>query len=111
MALSAQRWQELPSTVAGVVPDGSRNDGAWQASDWLERGDGRRMARFTQFAIAATEMALDDAGWRPHTQEDKEVTGVCLGSGIGNLEELYNTSIAYEKAVSYQTSPTTQNTC
>lgn len=26
--------------------------------------------------------------------------GVCLGSGIGNLEELYNTSIAYHEAVS-----------
>jgi 3-oxoacyl-[acyl-carrier-protein] synthase II len=58
------------------------------------------MAKFTQYAIAAAEMALDDAGWKPHKQEDKEVTGVCLGSGIGNLEELYNTSLAYNKAVS-----------
>ena len=58
------------------------------------------MAQFTQYAIAATEMALEDAGWRPNTQEEKEMTGVCLGSGIGNLEELYDTSIAYEKYVS-----------
>jgi 3-oxoacyl-[acyl-carrier-protein] synthase II len=98
----APRWRELPSTVAGLVPQGSRVEGKWQASDWLEKGDERRMAKFTQFAIAATEMALVDAGWRPHTQEDKEMTGVCLGSGIGNLEELYNTSLAYDKTVSYQ---------
>ena len=26
--------------------------------------------------------------------------GVCLGSGIGNLEELYDTSIAYNEGVS-----------
>lgn len=97
----ASRWRELPSTVAGIVPQGSKADGKWQASDWLEKGDGRRMAKFTQYAIAATEMALVDAGWRPHTQEDRETTGVCLGSGIGNLEELYNTSIAYDKNVSY----------
>lgn len=58
------------------------------------------MAKFTQYAVAATEMALDDAGWRPHTQEEKETTGVCLGSGIGNLEELYNTSVAFEQHVS-----------
>ncbi len=104
----AARWRELPSKVAGVVPEGSRDEGKWQASDWLEKGDQRRMAKFTQYAIAATEMAFADAGWRPHTQEDKEMTGICLGSGIGNLEELYDTSIVYEKSVSHRTSPALQ---
>ncbi|KAG4436000.1 hypothetical protein IFR05_008519 [Cadophora sp. M221] len=91
------RWRELPSTVAGIVPEGSKIDGRWQASDWLERGEERRMAKFTQYAIAATEMAFDDAGWRPRSQADREATGVCLGSGIGNLEGLYETSVAYDK--------------
>ncbi|KAN0095298.1 3-oxoacyl-synth [Hyaloscypha variabilis] len=101
----APRWRELPSTVAGIVPPGSKADGKWQASDWLDKGDERRMAKFTQYAIAATEMALVDAGWRPQTQEDRETTGVCLGSGIGNLEELFNTSIAYEKTGYKKVSP------
>jgi 3-oxoacyl-[acyl-carrier-protein] synthase II len=96
------RWQKLPSQVAGIVPEGSKDEGKWQVSDWLEIGDERRMAKFTQFAMAATEMALSDAGWKPQNQEDREMTGVCLGSGIGNLGELYNTSIAYDKGVSYQ---------
>jgi 3-oxoacyl-[acyl-carrier-protein] synthase II len=94
------RWRELPSQVAGIVPVGSRDEGKWQAFDWLERGEERRMAKFTQYSIAATEMAFQDAGWKPQTQEEKEKTGVCLGSGIGNLEEMYNTSIAYDMAVS-----------
>jgi 3-oxoacyl-[acyl-carrier-protein] synthase II len=93
------RWQELPSTVAGIVPSGNKDEGGWQATDWLEKGDERRMAKFAQYAIAATEMALNDAGWRPRTQEEKEMTGVCLGSGIGNLEELYNTSVKYNTSV------------
>jgi len=92
-------FQSIPSTVAGIVPIGSKEDGGWQASDWLEKGDERRMAKFAQYAIAATEMALQDAGCRPKTQEEKEMMGVCLGSGIGNLEELYNTSVAYNTAV------------
>jgi 3-oxoacyl-[acyl-carrier-protein] synthase II len=97
----SSKWRELPSQVAGIVPTGNKEEGKWQASDWLKNGDERRMAKFTQYAIAATEMALQDAGWRPSTQEEKEVTGVCLGSGIGNLDELYNTSLVYEKAVSF----------
>jgi len=93
------RWRELPSKVAGIIPEGNKDEGKWKASDWLDNGEERRMARFTQYAIAATEMALNDAGWRPQKQEDKEMTGICLGSGIGNLEELYNTSVVYDKAV------------
>ncbi|KAG0647666.1 Fatty-acid synthase [Hyphodiscus hymeniophilus] len=69
------RWRELPSQVAGLVPLGSHEEGKWQASDWLKRGDERRMAKFTQYAIAATEMAFRDAGWRPQTQEEREMTG------------------------------------
>ena len=84
------------------MPEGSKDDGKWRVSDWLDKGEARRMAKFTQFAIVASEMALNDAGWKPHRQDDREMTGVCLGSGIGNLDELYNTSIAYDKAVSYQ---------
>jgi len=96
----AQHWEDLPSTVAGVVPSGGKENGGWHASDWLVRGDERRMAKFAQYSIAATEMALKDAGWRPQTQEAKEMTGVCLGSGIGNLEELYNTSLSFNNSVS-----------
>jgi 3-oxoacyl-[acyl-carrier-protein] synthase II len=96
----AVRWKELPSQVAGIVPKGHRDEGKWQASDWLTKGEERRLAKFTQYAIAATEMALDDAEWKPQTQEQREMTGVCLGSGIGNLEEYYDTSIAYNETVS-----------
>ncbi|KAK3692918.1 3-oxoacyl--synthase [Podospora appendiculata] len=93
------KWRELTSTVAGIVPasaDVARKD-TWRASDWLDAADQRRMSKFTQYAIAATEMALDDAGWRPSSTQDLEMTGVCLGSGIGNLDDLYTTSLAYEK--------------
>lgn len=94
-------WQELPSKVAGVVPEGSKEQGKWTASDWLEKGEERRLAKFTQYALAATQMALDDAGWRPETQADREMVGVCLGSGIGNFDEAYQTSLAYDKGVSF----------
>ena len=92
------QYAELPSRVAGLVP--TSRAGSWQVADWIEKGEARRMAKFTQYAVAATEQALDDAGWRPETQEEQEMTGVCLGSGIGNLEEMYDTSIAYSNGVS-----------
>ncbi|KAK3322507.1 3-oxoacyl--synthase [Apodospora peruviana] len=91
------RWRDLTSTVAGLVPKGSISTNSWRPTDWIDGAEQRRMSLFTQYAIAAAEMALADAGWKPSSQEDLDTTGVCLGSGIGNLEELYNTSVAYEK--------------
>jgi 3-oxoacyl-(acyl-carrier-protein) synthase len=36
------------------------------------------MARFAQYALAASEEALQDAGWMPSTFEQKESTVRCL---------------------------------
>lgn len=94
------RWDGLTSTVAGIVPSGDGGKGQWRASDWLEPNEQRRMSRFTQYAVAASDMALEDAGWKAASSEELEATGVCLGSGIGNLEEMYDTSLAYHQGVS-----------
>jgi 3-oxoacyl-(acyl-carrier-protein) synthase len=36
--------------------------------------DERRMARFAQYAMVASEEALKDAGWSPKDEEDLEAT-------------------------------------
>ncbi|KAK2589485.1 Mitochondrial beta-keto-acyl synthase [Conoideocrella luteorostrata] len=88
------RWKELTSTVAGIVPTGGAQ-GQWNAAEWLGASEQRRMSTFTQYAIAASDMALKDAGWVTTKPEDLEATGVCLGSGIGNLEDIYETSLSH----------------
>ena len=37
-----ERWRALPSTAAGTIPHGKKEDGKWQASDWLDKGEERR---------------------------------------------------------------------
>ncbi|GAB1320639.1 Mitochondrial beta-keto-acyl synthase [Madurella fahalii] len=95
------KWRDLTSTVAGVVPTEAEmsigRNRVWRPSDWLEPSDQRRMSTFTQYAVAAAEMALEDAGWKPTKPEEMEMTGVCLGSGIGNLDDFYATSVAFER--------------
>ncbi|KAH7172012.1 thiolase-like protein [Fusarium sp. MPI-SDFR-AT-0072] len=88
------RWKELTSTVSGLVPGGD-GEGRWRASDWVNANEQRRMSKFTQYAIAASDMALGDSGWDPKNAEQQEATGVCLGSGIGNLDEIYETSLVH----------------
>ncbi|EME45122.1 ketoacyl synthase domain-containing protein [Dothistroma septosporum NZE10] len=98
-------FEALPSRVAGLVPIGSRTHGAWQARDWLPASEERQMAVFAQYAIACAQEALDDSGWHPTKQEDLEATGVTIGSGIGNLDEAYTTSIAFHESGYRKVSP------
>ncbi|KAI0010123.1 putative 3-oxoacyl--synthase [Xylariaceae sp. FL0662B] len=100
-----KRWRDLTSTVAGIVPKSGTDEGRWRPDDWLSATDQRRMSTFAQYALAASEMALEDAAWKPTEQMDLEVTGVCLGSGIGNLDDIYSTSLAYEEGGYKKVSP------
>ncbi|OJD25248.1 beta-ketoacyl-acyl-carrier-protein synthase II [Blastomyces percursus] len=99
------RYADLPCQIAALVPEGQKSDGGWRGSDWLSRDMERKIAKFTQYALAATEEALADAGWKPTTREQKEMTGVCLGSGIGNFNEIYDTALTYDKGGYRKISP------
>jgi 3-oxoacyl-[acyl-carrier-protein] synthase II len=52
---------------------------------FIERKEIKKMARFIQFAIGATEFALEMSGFQV-APEDAERTGVYIGSGIGGFE-------------------------
>ncbi|KAK5050603.1 hypothetical protein LTR84_003885 [Exophiala bonariae] len=89
----------LPSQVAGIVPVSSGEDaGAWVAKDHVSPGELRQTARFAQYALAASEEALKDAGFEGGKGLDPEMTVRAGVPGIGNLEELYDTSIAYHQS-------------
>jgi len=52
---------------------------------YIDKKDARRMDRYTQFAVAATGLALKDAEIAPGTVDPDRV-GVVLGCGIGGIE-------------------------
>ncbi|WP_332632744.1 beta-ketoacyl-ACP synthase II [Halalkalibacter flavus] len=55
-------------------------------SEFMDGKEARRMARFTQFAIAASKMAVKDAGLQIGDNIEEERVGVWIGSGIGGLD-------------------------
>ncbi|KAI4188720.1 MAG: hypothetical protein L6R41_001959 [Letrouitia leprolyta] len=99
-AFSQQQCQ-----VAGLVPEGKKEDGAWRASEWIARDEERRMSKFMQYTSVAAREALEDANWQPSTEDEQETTGICLGSGIGSFEEIYNTSLSFDKDGAKKVSP------
>ena len=59
------------------------------AKDYIDPKSARRMARFTQFAVKATQEAMADSGL-DMTKEYAYRVGTCIGSGVGSLQELEN---------------------
>lgn len=66
-----------PCQVAGECND-------FDYTLYMDRRDGRRMARFSQMAVGATRMAIDHAGLDLEA-EDLERIGVLVGNGGGGL--------------------------
>ncbi|MBW8283803.1 MAG: beta-ketoacyl-ACP synthase II [Rhizobium sp.] len=76
---------DLPAKVACRIPTGDA-EGAFNPDDWMELKEQRKVDHFIIYAIAAADMALNDAGWHPKTDDDQCATGVLIGSGIGGIE-------------------------
>jgi 3-oxoacyl-[acyl-carrier-protein] synthase II len=55
-------------------------------TDYMDRKEARRMARFSQLSVAAARMALDDSGLKVE-DEDSTRIGVLLGNGNGGYPE------------------------
>lgn len=96
---------DLPAKVAGQVPRGDTAEGKFNADDWVSPKDQRKMDEFIVFGIAAAEMAIRDSGWAPATDDDRERTGVMIGSGIGGLQTIYDGSITLKEKGPRRISP------
>ena len=96
---------DLPAKVAAQVPPGDTANGGFNADDWVPPKDQRRMDTFIIYALAATEEAVRDAGWKPDDEEERIRTGVLIGSGIGGLPEISNGAVLLERGQVRRLSP------
>ncbi|MCL2505743.1 MAG: beta-ketoacyl-ACP synthase II [Alphaproteobacteria bacterium] len=88
---------EMPCRVAGQIPEG-QGAGEFNIDSFIEPKEQKKMDRFIHLAIAASEEAIKDSGFVPADDEDRERSGVLIGSGVGGLNEIYETSIVlFEK--------------
>ncbi len=69
----------------------------FDVAHYLDRKELRRMDRYSHFAVAAAQMAIEDARLEI-TDENRDEIGVVIGSGIGGIETLSNQfKVLYEK--------------
>ena len=85
--------ENYAAKIACEVPLGDGSDGTFNADDWMNPKDQRKVDDFIIFGSAAADMALDDAGWHPEDDESQLRTGCSVGAGIGGLPGIEEASI------------------
>lgn len=72
---------EYTAQIAGEVND-------FDPAEFIDKKEAKRMDRYTQFAVAATKLAFEDAKM-DLDKEDRDRVGVMIGTGIGGIETLH----------------------
>jgi 3-oxoacyl-[acyl-carrier-protein] synthase II len=96
---------DLPCKIGGQVPRGETSSGLFNADDWVPPKDQRKMDEFIIFAMTAGSQAVEDSGWKPQSDEERDRTGVLIGSGIGGLKTIHDTSIILQEKGPRRVSP------
>ena len=96
---------DIACQIAHRVPLGDYADGKFNADEWMDVKDQRKVDPFIVYAMAAAKQAIDEAGVEPTTREEAERTGVLIGSGIGGLGGIYETSIILHEKGPRRVSP------
>ncbi len=96
---------EMACRIAGEVKRGDGSEGTYNPDQWMEPKEQRRYDDFIIMALAAATQALDDAGWKPESYEEQCRTGVLVGSGIGGLHKIQETSILLKEKGPRRVSP------
>jgi 3-oxoacyl-[acyl-carrier-protein] synthase II len=84
---------DLACQIACTIPRGDGSAGSFNPDMWMEPKEQRKVDDFIIYGMAAAKQALDDAGWHPSTDEEKESSGVLIGSGIGGIGGIYEASV------------------
>ncbi len=94
---------DLPTKIACLVPradgrgGGAGDSAAFNADTILSAKEQRRVDDFILYGIAAAQEAVADSGWVAVSDDDKNRSGVLIGSGIGGLNSIADTTLQLER--------------
>ena len=98
-----------PSNVvtkyACEVPLGDGSDGTFNADHYMQPKERRKVGDFILYGVAAAQQAVEDAGWMPEDEESRVRTGVMMGSGIGGLSSIEETTLVIRDKGARRVSP------
>ncbi len=96
---------DLSTRIAFEVKRGDGTNGTLNIDNYVDGKEQRRFDDFIQFALVAAKQAMKDSGLEIKTQDEAYRSGVMVGSGIGGLPSIYDTSILLNEKGPRKVSP------
>ena len=96
---------DITCKIAGMIPYGDGTGGTYNADQWMEPKEQRKVDKFIIYAMCAAKQALDHAGWKPTTPDEQNTTGVMIGAGIGGVEGIADTAVTLRERGPRRVSP------
>jgi 3-oxoacyl-[acyl-carrier-protein] synthase II len=96
---------DISCQIACLVPRGDGRNGTFNPDQWMEPKEQRKVDDFIIFAVAAADQAIADSGYEAKTEDARERTGVLIGSGIGGLSGIAETSLLLKEKGPRRISP------
>jgi 3-oxoacyl-[acyl-carrier-protein] synthase II len=96
---------DLPARIACMIPRGDGTGGTYNANDWMEPKEQRKVDAFITYAMCAAAQAIRDAGCAPTTYEEQIAIGVMIGSGIGGVGGIAETALVLKERGPRRVSP------
>ena len=82
---------DISCQIAGLIPEKNDINGL-NIDNFIDPKEQRKIDRFIQLGIVAASEAIDDSNWKPKTVFHQERAGVMIGSGIGGLQTIVETT-------------------
>jgi 3-oxoacyl-[acyl-carrier-protein] synthase II len=109
-------WAAILAGTSGAAPITKSDASTWPVRfacelkgfdplKFMDRKEAKRADPYTQYAVAAAVMAMDDAGFGDRTGYVPENTGVIVGSGIGGLSSFEEEHDVYRERGQSKISP------
>ncbi|WP_199261684.1 beta-ketoacyl-ACP synthase II [Paracoccus binzhouensis] len=97
--------KDVATKYACEIPFGDGTGGSFNPDDWMEPKDRRKVDDFILYGMAAAAQAVKDSGWEPANEDERERTGVMIGSGIGGLRSIAETAVLIKERGPKRVSP------
>lgn len=96
---------DLACQIACRIPVGDGSNGTFNADDWMEPKEQRKVDPFIVYSMAAASQAIQSSGVPLDTDAQKERSGVLIGSGIGGIGGIYDASVTLHEKGPRRISP------
>ena len=96
---------ELSCKIGGEIPSGSSHEGNLDLNEWFDTKEQRKLDRFIMLGLIAAEEAIKDSNFDLKNENTLNKSGVIVGSGIGGLKTISETSILLEEKGARRISP------